>query len=94
MLRSVPMAGKYIPTQASYVKKPTMTPQRGTAVSLLARAAANPMLTAATRSIPVAIDSVCFLALIVLPKSIDPMRLLVMKHEKIVPKGATAPSPK
>ena len=35
-----------------------------------------------------------FLALIVLPKSIDPMRLLVTKHEKIVPKGATAPSPK
>mmetsp|Transcript_18949 Transcript_18949/g.38928 ORF Transcript_18949/g.38928 Transcript_18949/m.38928 type:complete len:102 (-) Transcript_18949:143-448(-) len=89
-LRIVPMDGKYIPTQASKVKKAIMIDNR---FPVWMACADHEKTTDETNNIPV---RMCFWSTNVLrswPNITEPMRQQAMKHEKMVPNGITAASP-
>ena len=91
LLRSVPMVGKYMPTQASNAKKETMSPARfmvdeTVKVAVVIAAVARVSIKTANFSVGTDILASC-------PNNVDPSKQLAMKQEKTVPYGVAAPAP-
>ena len=91
LLRSVPIEGKYIPTQASNAKKAAIN--AGRLMDDDTVTAAPDMARVATLNIAAVNFSVGTDILANCPKRVDPNKQLAMKQEKTVPYGVPAPSP-
>mmetsp|Transcript_23327 Transcript_23327/g.34779 ORF Transcript_23327/g.34779 Transcript_23327/m.34779 type:complete len:132 (-) Transcript_23327:1248-1643(-) len=92
--RSVLMAGKYIPTQASYAISAPIMPASEVVFAAVKNAARPIEMVDAPIIFVAVVSASLFLDLIDLLKRIDPRKLPAMKQLKMMPKGVTAPSPK